>query len=460
MATPTQDIFPLLDLEELVICLQSCDFAMATEEHIARPTSQYVITLYKQIIENFMGISPEQVLAEQLSSRQNTEGNDESTSVDMFDGPYRETLQMLTLNKICYKFFENVGINDFNIVDLYKPEAYRTRRLLSAVVNYARFREERMFDCNQFIIQMEEMLDELKSKFDDFNYLKAQLTAIEDDDEKTPGELEDLLQKNKVLETNLKKLTILQEKLSIDYNNYKMKKQELLRELEKNSFTLIELESKKERLMNYNDDDQDLQNSLNNSIDRLTEEKKKQIGYVSKLEGNVSNLKVTVDTLEKAIEHIYDILRLLSTDLQESHRAELNIEGIKGPLTEKRTRLKNLLESNVIYKYDVLKEQLNVAETEYQRINEEHYRETLENKKQIQELEGKYNNIIHNKMQEAEVYIENEITEKKIKILQSELNDIQIQFNNEIDNIELHYSTLVGHINNYMKKLITALNNH
>ena len=58
MATPAQDIFPLLDLEELVICLQSCDFAMATEEHIARPTSQYVITLYKQIIENFMGISP------------------------------------------------------------------------------------------------------------------------------------------------------------------------------------------------------------------------------------------------------------------------------------------------------------------------------------------------------------------------------------------------------------------
>ncbi|KAL3230243.1 Kinetochore protein NUF2 [Nakaseomyces bracarensis] len=455
-----QDVFPLLELDELVICLQSCDFSMATAEHISRPSSQYVVTLYKQIIENFMGISPDQLLTD--SSRFHDMGDVDNEQDVSSENPgsnafYNDTLQILTLNKICYKFFENIGISDFNIMDLYKPEAFRTRRLLSAVINYARFREERMFDCNQFIIQMESMLEELKNKFDDFNYLRAQLTAVEDDDEKKPGELEELTKQNKVLETNLKKLTIVQENLSIDYNSYKMKKQELLQELESTSFELIELESKRERLASYNDDENNLHTTLNESIAKLAEEKELQLAHVKNLESNVKNLEVSVETLESAIESVYEVLQFLSTELQESHRSELSVLEIREPLVEKKDRLQNILKSNVLYKHSILTEQIEALRNELNNTTNEYKLESEENKEIIARLRNKYDAEIKDKESELDQYIRDEITEKKLKVLQAELIEIQKTFNEEIDEIELHYSTLIGHINNYMKNILSSI---
>lgn len=451
-----QDVFPLLDLEELVICLQSCDFSMATVEHISRPSSQYVVTLYKQIIENFMGISPDQLLVN--SSRFNEDIREVNGDKDDSSSFYLDTLQILTLNKICFKFFENIGITDFNIMDLYKPEAFRTRRLLSAVINYARFREERMFDCNQFILLMESMLEELKTKFDDFNYLNAQLTAIEDDDEKEPGELEVLTKQNKVLETNLKKLTIVQENLSIDYNSYKMRKQELLRELENASFELIELESKKDRLINYNDDDNNLQATLNESIAKLAEEKEIQEAHVKNLQSNVQNLQISVETLENAIEAVYEVLQFLSTELQESHRSELSVIEVKQPLLEKRDRLQNILKSNVLYKHSILTEQIESLKSSLAKLEADYEVESKENKETIAKLTDRYETEIKDKENELAKYINEEITEKRVKVLQKEIVEIQKTFNEEIDEIELHYSTLIGHINNYMKKMLSSLN--
>lgn len=37
-----------------------------------------------------------------------------------------------------------VGVDDFSLRDLIKPEPAHVRRILSAVINFAKFREERM----------------------------------------------------------------------------------------------------------------------------------------------------------------------------------------------------------------------------------------------------------------------------------------------------------------------------
>jgi len=37
-----------------------------------------------------------------------------------------------------------VGIDDFSIRDLIKPEVLRVKKILSAIINFARFREEQL----------------------------------------------------------------------------------------------------------------------------------------------------------------------------------------------------------------------------------------------------------------------------------------------------------------------------
>ena len=142
----SKDVFPHLDLQELVVCLQSCDFSLATEENISRPTSQCMITLYKQIIDSFMGISPDALLNDRRNFEDqgrngdggngssgndgsDNDGNNEGNNDDNDnDAVYNNTLRVLALNKICFKFFQDIGVPDFCIMDLYKPCLLYTSR--------------------------------------------------------------------------------------------------------------------------------------------------------------------------------------------------------------------------------------------------------------------------------------------------------------------------------------------
>lgn len=42
------------------------------------------------------------------------------------------------------KLMSKVGVESFSIRDLIRPEAPQVRRILSAIINFAKFREERM----------------------------------------------------------------------------------------------------------------------------------------------------------------------------------------------------------------------------------------------------------------------------------------------------------------------------
>ncbi|CAI4036254.1 hypothetical protein SMKI_15G0920 [Saccharomyces mikatae IFO 1815] len=443
-----QDVFPVLDLQELVICLQSCDFALATQENISRPTSDYMVTLYKQIIENFMGISVESLL--NSSSRDVGEGHlqDENENI------YSDTLNVLVLNKICFKFFENIGVQDFNMTDLYKPEAQRTQRLLSAVVNYARFREERMFDCNSFILQMESLLGQLRSKFDDYNLIQQQLKQYEDTDgENIPDEqeLQKLEEQNKELEIQLKKLTKIQETLSIDYNDYKISKQSIFKDLEALSFQIVELESNRDKLIKIsNTDIRELSEGIKELNNLLTERKK----TLHDLSTQQKNLQATVTTFETIISELYDVLRIISGEVQESNRTETELTGLKQNLINNKSKLSNVLETGILYKLEILQEQLDLQLNNLEKLSQDTEEESRLNNSKLSELQVKYENEIKPKIDKTDIFIQDELINGKINKLDDEIKQLQKDFEVEVKEIEIEYSLLSGHINKYMDEML------
>ncbi|CAI4050914.1 hypothetical protein SKDZ_15G0880 [Saccharomyces kudriavzevii ZP591] len=443
-----QDVFPVLDLQELVICLQSCDFALATQENIARPTSDYMVTLYKQIIENFMGISVESLL--KSSNQETSEGQlqDENENI------YSDTLNVLVLNKICFKFFENIGVQDFNMTDLYKPEAQRTQRLLSAVVNYARFREERMFDCNSFILQMESLLGQLRSKFDDYNLLQQQLKQYEDvDGANIPDEqeLQRLEEQNKELEIHLKKLTKIQETLSIDYNDYKISKQSIFKNLETLSFQIVELESNRDKLIRIsNTDIEESAEAIKELSDLLVRRKK----TLQNLTIQQENLQGTVTTFETIISELYDVLRIISSEVQESNRTETELIGLKQNLINNKLKLLNVLETGILYKLEILQEQLDLQLKNLEKLSQDTEEESRLNDSKLNELQLKYENEIKPKIDKTDVFIQDELINGKINKLNEEVKQLQKDFEMEVKEIEIEYSLLSGHINKYMNEML------
>jgi hypothetical protein len=46
-----------------------------------------------------------------------------------------------------------IGIDDFGLKDMTKPEPGRVRRIMSAVINFAKFREERMDVLEEYTVK-------------------------------------------------------------------------------------------------------------------------------------------------------------------------------------------------------------------------------------------------------------------------------------------------------------------
>ena len=453
------DIFPLLDYSELAICLQSCDFSLATEENIARPTSQFVITLYKQIIDSFMGISSDALLKKgQEHINDATEYEEENE-----EAFYSESLQILVLNKICYKFFQNIGVSDFNMMDLYRPDTQRTKRLLSAVVNYARFREERMFDCNRFISQTEALLGQLRSKFDEYNLLQQQMKRYEEEEKQIDevgvqsngDELEALESNNRSIETQLKKLTQIQETLSIDYNNYKEQKQRMLKELETLGFQIVELDSQWEKLEKYAESNMD---ELERSIEELGMLLEAKQQKLSQLEHSQENLRTSAQTFQRVIEELYGILQIVSVEIQNSHRKEEELVELKRQLALRHSKVENILTSGVMVKLSILEEQLEMQKNKLTELTESSKNNHEANAQHLLSLQQKYTEQIMPEIQEAEMHIEKDLMVGEVKKLEGKMHRLQVEFQQEVEAIDMEYSLLAGHMNKYLEVMLEKMN--
>lgn len=444
-----KDIFPLLDLQELVLCLQSCDFALASEENISRPTSQYVITLYKQIIDSFTGVAPDTLISDGDAVVRPT------SEVAGEDPVYKETLRMLTLNKICFKFFQDIGVSDFNMMDLYKPDALRTQRFLSAVVNYARFREERMADCDQFMSQTESLLNQLREKFDDYNFLQQQVAKHYELANLAEGEsLASLEANNRNLENQLKKLTQVQEAFTIDYNNYKSSKQKLMSQLESLGFELIELESQRDKLHRYSETDiSSLQESMNEFSQMLDE----QQGNLAKMQSQYKVLSKSTETFHAITLELYELLRIISTDLQESHLREIGLLEIKQQLAKSEAKMNNLLTSGVMMKLSSLQSQLAMQKQRLRELEETTKRKQNENTLALQNLQREFAEEVMPEVQKIDEHVEKELFGKVIKSLEKDMQALRDDFKKDSVAIDLEYSLLASHIKNYVQQMLEKI---
>eukprot|EP00966_Prymnesium_polylepis_P246852 5708756-Prymnesium_polylepis.1 len=55
-----------------------------------------------------------------------------------------ESVSTMAFLRACQRLLSTCGISDFTLTDLTKPEYKRLRRNISAVINFAKFREERL----------------------------------------------------------------------------------------------------------------------------------------------------------------------------------------------------------------------------------------------------------------------------------------------------------------------------
>lgn len=120
-----------------------------------------------------------------------------------------------------------VGIDDFSIRDIVKPEPGHVRRILSAIINFAKFREERMAVFEQYSAKTDEYNDKKQSLEMQNGELTDRLAMLKDRREEEGGQIQAAQEANSALTSDLRALKKQQTGLSNDIEVLKRDKSEL-----------------------------------------------------------------------------------------------------------------------------------------------------------------------------------------------------------------------------------------
>mmetsp|Transcript_13811 Transcript_13811/g.29931 ORF Transcript_13811/g.29931 Transcript_13811/m.29931 type:complete len:449 (-) Transcript_13811:659-2005(-) len=142
--------FPLLHMKDILLDLHELHIR-ATEEDLLKPSMNRVHSIFASLVELLLNKKVEEMATPAFSGMNELEYPQEL---------HEESVPMAGFLCACQDLMTKCGIKDFAMYDVMKPEPKRLRRNLSAVINFAKFREERF---NHYITFSEET-DTLISK--------------------------------------------------------------------------------------------------------------------------------------------------------------------------------------------------------------------------------------------------------------------------------------------------------
>ncbi|CAL5219036.1 g795 [Coccomyxa viridis] len=138
---------------------------------LAKPTPELVRPVYETAITTLMGITREE------------QQQPVFMAIDALDFPelHDESIPHMAFLKNCTRLLAAAGVRDFNMQDMSKPESGRLRRNMSALVNLAKFREEKLIDYVEGQKTAEELQQRIWELEDQKKALATHLSQLQED---------------------------------------------------------------------------------------------------------------------------------------------------------------------------------------------------------------------------------------------------------------------------------------
>lgn len=143
--------FPLLKVGDILLCLNELGIP-ATEEELTHPEKykEQIRRIYEVLTELCTGTTREEL------SQPGYSGLKRLSYPELHD----ESIPLMNSLRACQKMMEMCAVHDFTIKDLMEPNLKRIRRQLSGIINFAKFREERLALLTELTNQRESVMKE------------------------------------------------------------------------------------------------------------------------------------------------------------------------------------------------------------------------------------------------------------------------------------------------------------
>jgi kinetochore protein Nuf2 len=212
--------FPELKSAEILQCMADLRIPLS-EADLLKPNPATVQRIYEAFVDIFMGSKA----LDSLSSS----SNNLSAALQALEYPeiHMDAVSLLAFYRQISRLMWEVGIEDFGLKDLVKPEGPRLRIVLSAAISFAKFREEQLCVWEELMKRGEEAARELANLNARETEFRGKIESIRQ--QRTADEPQVLAIKEQIggLVNDLRELKRQQTTLSSEIEGLKRRRQEL-----------------------------------------------------------------------------------------------------------------------------------------------------------------------------------------------------------------------------------------
>eukprot|EP00158_Paraphelidium_tribonemae_P003347 Partr_v1_DN26054_c0_g1_i2_m228 putative NUF2, NDC80 kinetochore complex component, homolog (S. cerevisiae) len=171
---PQKSYYPLMRVADIVQCLDALDIKIS-EAEILKPQPNSVLRLFETLADILMNIQ-----YGRFTGQLGDEGALDRILEDTTDYPelHRDSLSTMMFFRQFSRVMLNIGVRSFCLRDLTHPEPARIRSLLSAIINFARFREERLALFEELTAQTDELVKEKMLLVENRDSMTEQINSI------------------------------------------------------------------------------------------------------------------------------------------------------------------------------------------------------------------------------------------------------------------------------------------
>ena len=125
--------FPLLKPAEVLSCMSELQIPLS-EEELKGASAEVVHRVFETVVDICMGVTKDELDQPAAAGLQALE----------FGQLHDESIPQLSFFRAISKLMETCDVTDFSLKDIHQPDAKRFRRQLSGVINFVKFREDRL----------------------------------------------------------------------------------------------------------------------------------------------------------------------------------------------------------------------------------------------------------------------------------------------------------------------------
>lgn len=229
--------FPKLKYQEIIVCLK--DMAIpVTMQDIKQPTEATLRPILERLVENIMDLTKEEMRQPHFKA------------IDTLQHPelHEESLGEVLMCKAILEMVRAAGLSTMSLRDIFSPTPKMTKIVLSALINFSKFRYERSATFESYTQQTDE-INQIGLQVEKENQdLHSELGVLREDNKKNQPIIVELEQETTALANEISDLNIEHSELSKETRRLKTSTIEVNESIASDKVKLLQAQQEVARL--------------------------------------------------------------------------------------------------------------------------------------------------------------------------------------------------------------------